>query len=387
MKITWVARSFLDYRIPVYKALDDLSNHQLTLIFNEDKVPERCVLAIKKILGERAIALKGEKRFASKKVTGDQMANAGMSLPYHKDLIKTIRRTNPDVIVSDGYLKWTYASLWVRMFNNKGIKHIMCYERTLHTERNAGMIRTLYRKMAGWFIDAIDCNGSLTEEYVRKKLNYKKSLTFGHMAADTEGVKERVNNVTQQQVEDMKIKYKLNAITFLYLGKLIPRKGVVELIQAWRKADLQDATLMLVGNGHQQEEIEALVNHHNMTNVKIVGAINYDELGPYYKVADCFIIPTLEDNWSLVVPEAMAAGLPIACSIYNGCYPELVKPENGWTFDPLNIDDTVKTLKAIYASRDNLKLMGEESRKIVSNHTPQHAAQGIYEACLKVIQK
>lgn len=382
-----MARSFLDYRIPVYKALDDLSNHQLTLIFNEDKVPERCVLAIKEILGERAIALTGEKRFASKKATDDQMANTGMSLPYHKDLIKTIRRTNPDVIVSDGYLKWTYASLWVRMFNSKGIKHIMCYERTLHTERNAGMIRTLYRKIAGCFIDAIDCNGSLTEEYVRKKLNYKKLLTFGHMAADTNGIVKNVQNTTQLQLDTIRNKYELNSLTFIYVGRLISLKGIIELLRAWLVADLKDATLMLVGDGKQREEIQDFVNIHNITNVKIVGAVNYDELGPYYKVADCFIIPTLEDNWSLVVPEAMAAGLPIACSIYNGCYPELVKPENGWTFDPLNIDDTVKTLKAIYASRDNLKLMGEESRKIVSNHTPQHAAQGIYEACLKVIQK
>ena len=34
MRITWVTRSFLDYRIPVYENLDELCGHQLTLIFN-----------------------------------------------------------------------------------------------------------------------------------------------------------------------------------------------------------------------------------------------------------------------------------------------------------------------------------------------------------------
>lgn len=45
-------------------------------------------------------------------------------------------------------------------------------------------------------------------------------------------------------------------------------------------------------------------------------------------------MPTIEDNWSLVIPEAMACGLPVATSIYNGCYPELVKKDiNGYVFD------------------------------------------------------
>lgn len=387
MRVTWVTRSFLDYRIPVYQALDELCSHQLTVIYNGDVVPQRCQDKLKSVLGDRAIAMTGEIRLSGVAKDNATMANKGVRIPFQKGLVKMIRKTDPEVIISDGFFQWTYAAIWVRLFNSKGIKHIMCYERTPHTERKAGKFRTVYRKFVSKWIDAIDCNGSLTAKYITETLNYHKSITFGHMTAETEGISKRVNKVSQQQVEDIKIKYLLNSVTLLYLGQLIPRKGIMELLRAWLVADLKDVTLMLVGNGKQREEIQNFVNLHNMTNVKIVGAINYDELGPYYKVADCFIIPTLEDNWSLVVPEAMAAGLPIACSIYNGCYPELVKPENGWTFDPLNIDDTVKTLKAIYASRDNLKIMGEESRKIVSNHTPQHAAQGIYEACLKVIQK
>ena len=116
----------------------------------------------------------------------------------------------------------------------------------------------------------------------------------------------------------------------------------------------------------------------------MIGAVNYDDLGPYDKAADCFIIPTLEDNWSLVVPEAMAAGLPVACSIYNGCHPELVHPENGWTFDPLNINDTVKVLRIISEQCNMLKCMGEMSRRIVAHHTPTHAAKGIFDACIKI---
>lgn len=387
MRITWVTRSFLDYRIPVYRVLDELCGHQLTLIYNGDVNPQRCKNKVKEALGKRAIPLYGEKRLSGVASDNATMANKGLRIPIQKGLIKAIRESKPDVLISDGFFQWTYAPLFVRMFNLNGIKHIMCYERTPHTERNAGFLRTVYRRFVSHWIDAIDCNGSQTAEYVTKTLGYKKPLAYGHMTAETEGVAERVAKVSESQVIDVKSKYQLKGLTFLYLGQLIPRKGIMELLRAWKGAELNDATLILVGDGKQRNEVEKYIAENSLEDsIKLTGAINYDNLGPYYKAADCFIIPTLEDNWSLVVPEAMAAGLPIACSIYNGCHPELVHPENGWTFDPLNIESTVETLKQIGESKNKLSDMGEHSRRIVANHTPQHAAQGIYDACMKVLK-
>ena len=99
----------------------------------------------------------------------------------------------------------------------------------------------------------------------------------------------------------------------------------------------------------------------------------------YYRISYVFIIPTLEDNWSLVVPEAMACGLPIACSIYNGCYPELVKQNiNGRTFDPLVEESIIETL-AYFHTKD-LKRMGEQSVEIEKAYNPENTADNIINA-------
>lgn len=103
-------------------------------------------------------------------------------------------------------------------------------------------------------------------------------------------------------------------------------------------------------------------------------------IAKYYKAADCFIIPTLEDNWSLVVPEAMACELPVATSIYNGCHPELVHPENGWTFDPLSQESIINVLHDIVENRSHLKEMGAKSMQIVSKETANRAADSIMKA-------
>lgn len=385
MRITWVTRSFLDYRIPVYKALDELCGGNLTLIYSDEVNPPRVKEKIKHLLGDRAIALSGEIRFSGKKSDNATMANKGFRIPYQPGLIHRIKESNPNVMISDGFFQWTYAPLFVRA--TKRIPHIMCYERTPHTERNAGKMRTIYRKYVSRWIDAIDCNGILTAQYVRDDLGFGKYLEYGHMTAEIDGIKDKVSKVCIQEVETLRKNYNLGGLTFLYIGQIIHRKGIIQLLKAWTAAGLKDAKLLLVGDGAQKEEIIDFINLNHLTNVEFAGAVDYDALGPYYKAADCFIIPTLEDNWSLVVPEAMAAGLPVACSIYNGCHPELVKPENGWTFDPLDLNDTVNTLRRISESRDLLPSMGEESLKIVANHTPAHAARGIYEACLKVLNK
>ena len=124
------------------------------------------------------------------------------------------------------------------------------------------------------------------------------------------------------------------------------------------------------------------VGRSGLKNVQLLGSVDYDKMALYYAAADVFLMPTLEDNWSLVVPEAMACGLPILTSKYNGCWPELVQDNlNGWVFDSLDPDDIYRCLGLCMTNRQRLKTMGQASTEIVSGHTPEHAARAILDAC------
>lgn len=181
MRITWVTRSFLDYRVPVYAALDKLCGHQLTVIYYKDIPPVRCQEKLKAVLGDRAIARDKELRIGNRpKIDNASRANSSIRIPISPGLIKQVIDTKPDVLVSDGFMQWTYAALAVRAL--KGIPHVMLYERTAHTERTAGKVRTLYRKIVSRWIDSIGCNGKLTGDYVKSLLGWNNSrLTYGHM--------------------------------------------------------------------------------------------------------------------------------------------------------------------------------------------------------------
>ncbi len=389
MKIAWATRSFLDYRVPVYEELNRLVNNNLAVVYCADVIPDRVRTKINNALGENAIGLTGEFRLAGKKVNAYLDANKSVRIPYQPGLVKTLRRLEPDVLVSDGFFQWTHAALWLRA--RKKIPHVMCYERTAHTERNAQWFRTAYRKFAMRWIDTICCTGKLCGEYVQSLGFPKEKITYGHMAANLAGLRKSIDKVTDDQLLELKGKHDLRGTVFLYVGSLIPRKGVMELLNAWKSFEAgisrDKATLLLAGDGRQRGELDCFVRENRLQGVRFAGSVDYDSLPLYYKVADAFVIATLEDNWSLVVPEAMACGLPILSSKYNGCFPELVRPGNGWVFDPHDATDLASTLNHCLSIQERLSEMGQESRHIVSEHTTENAAGAILNACRIATQK
>jgi glycosyltransferase involved in cell wall biosynthesis len=382
MNITWITRSFLDYRIPVYAALDNLCGHHFSLIYNAEVVPERCQDKIHEILADRAIGLGGEIRLSGQKNAPiSTVSRKGIRIPYQPNLLKTARETRPDVTVSDGFFQWTYAPLLLRFWNN--IPHVMCYEPTKHTEKHAQFFRTWYRKFASRWIDHICCNGSLCKDYTMA-LGYPESrISTGQMAADSEQLAKDCFAIDEGAVRDFREKYGLqNKLVFLFVGRLVELKGLRQLLEAWNLANL-DATLLLAGDGPERASLEEFCQQHNI-NAVFAGNIDYANIPIFYRAANCLVIPTLQDNWSLVVPEAMACGLPVASSIYNGCHPELVHPENGWTFDPYDIRATADILQTIVSNRMKLPSMGAYSRRLAMSNTAQHAAKVIFSACQKV---
>lgn len=390
MRITWVTRSFLDYRIPVFEELDRLCGNQLTVIYYSDIVPERVQIKLKAILGDRAIARKHELRIGNRPKFDNAVrkSNSCIRIPISFGLIKQVLKTKPEALVSDGFMQWTYAPLLIRAFKN--IPHVMCYERTAHTERNAGRLRLWYRRFVSRWIDIIDCNGKLCGDYVKKLLGWNEDrLTYGHMVADVGNLKVACESLTAEdrQMFRKSLGVKPDEVLLLFTGQLISRKGIMELLSAYshiaEKVPL--LKLVIVGDGPLEPLLREFVGSKQIKNVVLTGAMGYDVVYKYYNAADCFILPTKEDNWSLVIPEAMACGLPVATTKYNGCHPELVHEENGWVFDSLNPCSIEDTIMKIYSSKDRLRNKGEVSENIVAGETPERAANSIWDAINKVI--
>ncbi|MBR5851236.1 MAG: glycosyltransferase family 4 protein [Bacteroidaceae bacterium] len=377
MKLLWINPSFLDYRIPLYRTINHLLNGQFSLIFSKRRVPQRCIDKIQKNIGENALGLEKDKLISfGQKI---EFANKGISIPFTKGLYKLIKSSKPDIIIAEGFFQFTPLAVLYSFINRKPL--LIAYERTAHTERNCPLWRRLYRRFIGIFVSGYIANGQLTKEYLISQGIKREKIFTGAMCADSEGLAQKVAALPSEEKKLIKtnlIGKEGNGLLYIFVGRIIELKGVNNLLEAWSEHIISNPKdkLLIVGDGPLLKEYQKTYPNKSII---FTGGIDYSDIYKYYAVSDVFIIPTLEDNWSLVVPEAMACGLPIACSIYNGCYPELVKKDiNGITFDPLKKESIIETLA--YFHTQDLGIMGKNSIEIEKKYNPENTANNIINA-------
>jgi glycosyltransferase involved in cell wall biosynthesis len=171
---------------------------------------------------------------------------------------------------------------------------------------------------------------------------------------------------------------------FLFVGRFLPRKGLETLIKAYKNYRKQGTReywgLVLVGAGSHLDSIQKLAE--GIPEVRFVGPRYGDDLCYYYALSRVHIVPSIIDQWGLVVNEGMASGLPVVVSKGCGAAKTLVQEgENGWTFD--QGDDEALTKLMIRTSSlpsDALKEMGRKSQSIVSDWSLDRFADGVLKA-------
>lgn len=112
----------------------------------------------------------------------------------------------------------------------------------------------------------------------------------------------------------------------LYVGRLIPGKGLEILLEAYAELNrlLEGVGLLIVGDGPLKEVIESQCRILGLSKVFFHGSRPYEELAKYYGISDCLVLPTYSDQWPLVVLEALACGLPVVTTERCGSVPDLI---------------------------------------------------------------
>ena len=106
---------------------------------------------------------------------------------------------------------------------------------------------------------------------------------------------------------------------FLFCGSLTMRKGVDLVARAFVRLarEFPDVSLRIAGEGALQETI-AHTLRPIQARVEFVGGKRWDELPEVYAAADVLCVPSRYDGWGLVVPEGLAAGLPVIATRTHG---------------------------------------------------------------------
>jgi len=110
-----------------------------------------------------------------------------------------------------------------------------------------------------------------------------------------------------------------NKRLFLYLSRIHPKKGCDLLIQAFAKVANRDKSLHLVmagpdQTGWQKDLVELSRNLGIENRITWTGMISGDMKWGAYNAAEAFILPSHQENFGIVVAEALACGIPALIS-------------------------------------------------------------------------
>lgn len=94
----------------------------------------------------------------------------------------------------------------------------------------------------------------------------------------------------------------------LYLGSLVPRKGVDVLLDAAHRLGPR-FELVIAGKGELRTEVERVARRRS--TVEFLGYLSEAEKYQEYARADLFVLPSKHEPWGLVVNEAQMSGTPV----------------------------------------------------------------------------
>ena len=125
----------------------------------------------------------------------------------------------------------------------------------------------------------------------------------------------------------------------MYAGQISLRKGIPLLIDAWSKAELRDAELVLVGSWLLADSKRRSLP----PSVKWFPPCSSQALRDWYRKSDAFVFPSFAEGFGLVLLEAMACGLPaIASEASIG--PEIITAGCGFISPTEDLDRLVELL-------------------------------------------
>jgi glycosyltransferase involved in cell wall biosynthesis len=136
-------------------------------------------------------------------------------------------------------------------------------------------------------------------------------------------------------------------LKLLWIGRLLPRKGILLLLEVMKELVLyKDITLTVVGDGEMRELFLQNIEDFSLQETVIwKGKVPYEEVKNYYHTHDCFIFTSLRDSGGLQLVEAMAFGLPVITINLHG-QALIVDDSRGIVCDCLTPEIAIKALKA-----------------------------------------
>ncbi len=219
--------------------------------------------------------------------------------------------------------------------------------------------------------DAFSLNTSL--------LSRLKALTLKHCHAWTSNTKATAetfgtaNNISTpiiipmgvdidrfQSGDGAKLLNQENRKIILFVGRLVEKKGVKYLIEAFSKLPLEaqkTSVLWIIGDGDERTALEKQARRLGIKNIKFWGQVQNKQLPDFYAAASIFVAPSVVDSkgdtegQGVILLEAMASKTPIIATTVGGIPEVISHKETGLLVPPNNSNELSNSILLMLSNK------------------------------------
>ncbi len=127
----------------------------------------------------------------------------------------------------------------------------------------------------------------------------------------------------------------ISKIRIVYVGQLIDRKGLINLLNELKECEGVNWDLTIIGEGSQKSKLVDIILKQNLSGrVFFKGSMNNSEVKYYLQnFSDVLILPSKFDGWGAVISEALICGIPVITNINCGASELIVDDTFGYIYD------------------------------------------------------
>jgi len=159
----------------------------------------------------------------------------------------------------------------------------------------------------------------------------------------------------------------------LFVGSLIPRKGLHFLVEAAKKVVKQqaDAKFVIVGDGPLKNQLMSNLDKANLSgNFTFLSGLSEAALVAVYSCADAFVLPSIQEGQGIVLLEAQASAKPVVAFDVGGVNEAVLRGETGLLVNRGNSDELADALLKLLSDKSLRERMGACGRRfVVDNFT------------------
>ena len=156
--------------------------------------------------------------------------------------------------------------------------------------------------------------------------------------------------------------------TALFLSRIHPKKGLLDLVEAWARVRPAGWRMVIAGGdegGHRAVVEAAIRGQHLESQFTFAGELADTDKWDYYRSADLFVLPTKSENFGIVIAEALACGVPVLTT-KGAPWGELETHRCGWWVD-LGVEPLAIALRAaVQVNDEQRREMGRRGMKLIA---------------------